>query len=660
MPSKARQSISAPDLQFNDPKLDRLMQFVRSQATEIQRLQELLAGGTSGQVLTKSSTADYVGAWGDTSGGTVTGAANKGTGKGLFIGLDGGVLGFKTLLEGANITFKVDQNTISIAATSSGTGTVTSVGITSTDLKVNGSPVTNHGEIDLEINPNVVTYDKIQTASADNVVIGRRRGEGPGNVEELNPADLRAMIGGVVSGASGPPGMDGDEGEAGPPGPPGPSGAPGPPGSGGTGPAGPPGFDGDEGPVGPMGVPGPTGANASALIQQRGANWSNGLSTVVVPTTDVPIIIAEDCTIQDLTILTKGGTGSCAIDIWKVAFGSYPPSAANSIVSGSSYPTITAGISLRDLTLTGLTTTTLSKGDTVIFHLRSSSVFTFVEILLSLKRVGDTSTTGYTDQRAEDAVGGILTNTGNVHFTYDGVGHTIVASGFSSATKRVLGRNTAGAGNTEEITASQLLDWIDATRGDVLYRGASVWSALAPATAGFILQTNGAGADPAWVSPSSLTVEAVSSVTALNGVSLSSITLADTGITIPLLAGHTYSWIAHIDFFGSVTGANGLKVQWVYTGTLDTNVDRGGWSATTQRFINGSGGVGGNDGLSAGAITVSTVGVSAANPDSWVWLGWISTQTAGNLKLQAALATAVGGDTTEIARGSYLRLVKLT
>ena len=67
-----------------------------------------------------------------------------------------------------------------------------------------------------------------------------------------------------------------------------------------------------------------------------------------------------------------------------------------------------------------------------------------------------------------------------------------------SATQRVLGRNTAGAGVTEEVTASQLHDWISATQGTILYRDASAWLALAPGTSGQVLKTQGAAANPIW------------------------------------------------------------------------------------------------------------------------------------------------------------------
>jgi hypothetical protein len=71
-----------------------------------------------------------------------------------------------------------------------------------------------------------------------------------------------------------------------------------------------------------------------------------------------------------------------------------------------------------------------------------------------------------------------------------------------SATKRVIGRNTAGAGDPEEVTVDQLLDWIGtAAQGDLIYRGATTHARLAAGTSGFYLKTQGAGANPVWADP---------------------------------------------------------------------------------------------------------------------------------------------------------------
>jgi hypothetical protein len=67
-----------------------------------------------------------------------------------------------------------------------------------------------------------------------------------------------------------------------------------------------------------------------------------------------------------------------------------------------------------------------------------------------------------------------------------------------SATDRILGRDTAGAGIIEELTVSAVLDFGGTTRGSIYYRGASGWAILTPGASGTVLKSNGAGADPAW------------------------------------------------------------------------------------------------------------------------------------------------------------------
>lgn len=69
------------------------------------------------------------------------------------------------------------------------------------------------------------------------------------------------------------------------------------------------------------------------------------------------------------------------------------------------------------------------------------------------------------------------------------------------ATDRILGRYTVGSGTCEELTTSQVLDFISSTQGTVLYRNATNWVALSPGTSGDMLTTNGPGANPSWTTP---------------------------------------------------------------------------------------------------------------------------------------------------------------
>jgi hypothetical protein len=78
---------------------------------------------------------------------------------------------------------------------------------------------------------------------------------------------------------------------------------------------------------------------------------------------------------------------------------------------------------------------------------------------------------------------------------------------FDSTAPADLGSSaTAGisitAARVDHVHARPTLDQLDisgAAQGDILYRSATSWSRLPAATAGYILQTNGAAANPGWV-----------------------------------------------------------------------------------------------------------------------------------------------------------------
>jgi hypothetical protein len=79
-----------------------------------------------------------------------------------------------------------------------------------------------------------------------------------------------------------------------------------------------------------------------------------------------------------------------------------------------------------------------------------------------------------------------------------------------TATQRVIGRNSGGAGDPEEVASTQVLDWIGSSQGSVLYRGSSAWSSLVPGTKRKVLTTAGSGANPSW---DSMTVRQVTTAT---------------------------------------------------------------------------------------------------------------------------------------------------
>jgi len=82
-------------------------------------------------------------------------------------------------------------------------------------------------------------------------------------------------------------------------------------------------------------------------------------------------------------LATDAGTptsGSIVIDVWKIAYSSYPPTVANTI-TGSDIPTLSSAIKNESTALTGWTTT-FSAGDTLGFNVNSATSVKRVSLTL--------------------------------------------------------------------------------------------------------------------------------------------------------------------------------------------------------------------------------------------------------------------------------------
>jgi hypothetical protein len=128
----------------------------------------------------------------------------------------------------------------------------------------------------------------------------------------------------------------------------------------------------------------------------------------------------------------------------------------------------------------------------------------------------------------------------------------------SISNNSVLANNSGGTGVPSAISASNVLDMVGSTQGDILYRGASGWSVLAPSTNGFVLTTGGPSANPVWANPSS--GGTVTSIATNNGVTGGTITT--TG-TIGLAAIATGNVLAY------TSGGTGVPVATAPTTILD-------------------------------------------------------------------------------------------
>lgn len=98
-----------------------------------------------------------------------------------------------------------------------------------------------------------------------------------------------------------------------------------------------------------------------------------------------------------------------------------------------------------------------------------------------------------------------LTGTGIIRRTGSGTcsnGTAVANSELATMANGTIKGNVSGSSATpSDITPSQALDVIGTTRGSILYRGASGWTYLSPGTAGQVVTSNGAGADPNYQDP---------------------------------------------------------------------------------------------------------------------------------------------------------------
>lgn len=125
------------------------------------------------------------------------------------------------------------------------------------------------------------------------------------------------------------------------------------------------------------------GAGSTPMLTRGACFVGSAGAAVALPLNDVAIVFPAACTIKRVTILTTGGTGSCVVGVWKVAIGSFPPTSANDITGGVS-PAISGAVDYDNSTLTGWTTS-ISAGDTMMFHLASTSTFTSITVQVTVQ-----------------------------------------------------------------------------------------------------------------------------------------------------------------------------------------------------------------------------------------------------------------------------------
>ena len=164
---------------------------------------------------------------------------------------------------------------------------------------------------------------------------------------------------------------------------------------------------------------------------------------------------------------------------------------------------------------------------------------------------------------------------------------------------------------TIDAKIQELLDVISSTRGSVLYRGNTAWAALAPGTAGQVLSTNGAGADPSWITAGGGGGGTTATIVQVGGVIANNFTLTLPGL--PTLGNLLVAFAAHWNnLTGPGTGwtlvsnTNGLVTDGV---AIAVKVASSSDTATQIPFVGGTGG--------SSVVVYELSGALAVVPFNW-------------------------------------------
>ena len=202
---------------------------------------------------------------------------------------------------------------------------------------------------------------------------------------------------------------------------------------------------------------------------------------------------------------------------------------------------------------------------------------------------------------------------------------------------------TSGTAGPTDATVSSVLDTISSTKGAVLYRDTSTWTALSPGTNGYVLTTGGSGANPSWASPNI-------AIVAITGGTISGVAITTSTINSSIIGGTTPAAATFTDLTatGTVSFSNPLTVP------------NGGTGAAT---LTANGIVYGNGTSAVGVTAAGTTGqallANSGNAPTWGAVNLVSTVTG---TLQATNggtgfnSYAVGDILTADTTSSFVRL----
>jgi hypothetical protein len=199
---------------------------------------------------------------------------------------------------------------------------------------------------------------------------------------------------------------------------------------------------------------------------------------------------------------------------------------------------------------------------------------------------------------------------------------TDLASGDAPSGTRMMVAYDSGADDFVWINRPGVEPSGTIAQGNIIYRSATDWAVLAPGTAGQVLQTAGAGANPAWATPTTGATTFLGTISTASGASASLGTLTLTGYQFVEL------WFNGVSHSGS-------NDTWLIGNSTSDDVEFTGGSITTTHTMFGcvridlatgigctnlsqTNGTGGGMGGFDSAITTASTTISIA-PNSGSW-----------------------------------------
>ena len=415
------------------------------------------------------------------------------------------------------------------------------------------------------------------------------------------------------------------------------------------------GPQGPAGPTGPAGPPGPTGGGVTSV------NVSGGLTGLT--TTGGPITSSGTITLGGVVAVSAGGTGATTEAAALTSLGAYPASNPNGYTSNTG--TVTSfgftnanGVSGTVTNATSTPNLTVALGAITPTSVAASGTVTGSN--LSGSNTGDQTIT----------LTGDVTGSGTGSFAATIANNAVTFAKVQQiATDRLIGRDSAGTGNVEELTVGGGVEFTgsgiqtSAFTGDVtkaaggtaqtIATSAVTYAKIQDISAASILLGRGAGAGAGVAQEISLGTGLSMSGTTLSSTAAGSVTSVDAsgGTTGLTFSGGPVTTTGTLTLAGTLDVANGGTGATTAAGALTSlgaypNSNPAGYTANAGTVTNVSASGGANISVATGSTTPVISQVAATTTQNGYMTSAQATKLDGIAAGASVTSVGVDGGTT--------------